>query len=58
MEIAEMYNIFDLIKIMTVELAFLNKDYYKVIFLTKQCLLENRLESNERILAPRATAFA
>ena len=53
-----MYKIFDLIKIMTVELAFLNKDYYKVIFLTKQCLLENRLEGNERILAPRATAFA
>lgn len=38
-EVAEMYKIFDRIKLRTVELALVNKDYYKVIFLTKQCML-------------------
>ncbi len=34
-----MYRIFDMIKMKTVEMALINKDYYKVIFLTKQCML-------------------
>lgn len=38
-EVAEMYKIFDRIKLRTVELALINNDYYKVIFLTKQCML-------------------
>lgn len=37
---------FDIIKIKTVELALLNRDYYRVIMLSKQCMMESRLEMN------------
>ena len=40
------FKVFDIIKIKTVEIALLNKDYYKVIILSKQCLMESRLELN------------
>lgn len=53
-----MYDVFDLIKIKTVEMALLNKDYYRVIILSKQCVMENRLEQNPRVLAARARAFS
>lgn len=53
----KLFQIFDIIKIKTVELALLNRDYYRVIFLSKQCLMESRLELNERVLLARAKAF-
>lgn len=52
-----MYKIFDIIKIKAVEMALVNRDYYKVIMLTRQCMMESRLEQNERILAARSRAF-
>jgi hypothetical protein len=41
-----MFKMFDIIKIKTVELALLNRDYYRVIMLSKQCMMESRLEMN------------
>lgn len=52
-----MYKIFDIIKIKAVEMGLINRDYYKVIMLTKQCMMESRLEMNQRILAARSRAF-
>lgn len=57
-EVVRMYEAFDVVKIKTVEMALLNKDYYRVIFLTKQCISESRLEQNHRVLAARARAFS
>jgi len=42
-ELVQIFSIFDRIKVKTVEVALINKDYYKVIILTKQCLMESRL---------------
>ena len=57
-EVVRMYEAFDTIKIKTVEIALINRDYYRVIMLSKQCLMENRLEQNQRVLTARARAFA
>lgn len=42
-ELVQIFLIFDRIKVKTVEVALINKDYYKVIILTKQSLMESRL---------------
>lgn len=55
--LANLFIVFDRIKIKTVEIALLNKDYYKVIILSKQCMMESRLELDERVLLARGRAL-
>jgi hypothetical protein len=57
-DVVRMYETFDLVKVKAVEMALLNKDYYRVIILSRQCAMESRLESNARVLAARARAFS
>jgi hypothetical protein len=44
--LVKMFEQFDAIQIKTIEVAFHNKDYYRVIILSKECLMEGRLELN------------
>ena len=54
----QLFKAWDSVRLKSIEVAHLNKDYLRVVIMSKQLMMESRLQDNPRILVLRARALA